>query len=100
MAISREAEKVTIPGTGVKMDTVRYSALSRKRESISFLIQKAHKVVAKYDKRADVENLVGEAKGEGLDAIPSAKFKNSYAYFQIVILWDIISGDILRCWHS
>ena len=47
---------------------------------------KPHKVIAQYDKRADVENLVGEAKREGLDAIPSAKFKNNYAYFQIVML--------------
>ena len=47
---------------------------------------KPHKVIAKYDKRADVENLVGEAKREGLDAIPSSKFKNNYAYFQIVML--------------
>jgi hypothetical protein len=47
---------------------------------------KSHKVIAAYDKRADVENLVGEAKREGLDAIPSAKFKNNYAYFQIVML--------------
>jgi len=47
---------------------------------------KAHKVVAEYDKRADVENLVGEAKREGLDAIPSGKFKNNYAFFQIVML--------------
>jgi hypothetical protein len=47
---------------------------------------KPHKVIAKYDKRADVENLVGESKREGLDAIPSAKFKNNYAYFQIVML--------------
>jgi len=46
----------------------------------------AHRVVAKYDKRADVENLVGEAKREGLDMIPSAKFKNNYAFFQIVML--------------
>jgi hypothetical protein len=50
------------------------------------LIRKAHKVIAEYDKRADVENLVGESKREGLDAIPSAKFKNNYAYFQIVML--------------
>jgi hypothetical protein len=50
------------------------------------LTGKAHKVIAVYDKRADVENLVGEAKREGLDAIPSAKFKNNYAYFQIVML--------------
>jgi hypothetical protein len=46
----------------------------------------AHKVIAKYDKRADVENLIGEAKREGLDMIPSAKFKNNYAFFQIVML--------------
>ena len=47
---------------------------------------KPHKVIAEYDKRADVENLVGEAKREGLEAIPSSKFKNNYAYFQIVML--------------
>jgi hypothetical protein len=40
------------------------------------LIGKALKVIAKYDKRSDVENLVGEAKREGLDAIPSDNFKN------------------------
>ena len=50
------------------------------------LTGKAHHVVAQYDKRADVENLVGEAKREGLDAIPSARFKNNYAFFQIVML--------------
>ena len=47
---------------------------------------KPHKVIAQYDKRADVENLVGESKREGLEAIPSAKFKTNYAYFQIVML--------------
>ena len=46
----------------------------------------AHNVVEQYDKRADVENLVGEAKREGLGAIPSAKFKNNYAFFQLVML--------------
>ena len=50
------------------------------------LAGKAHHVIAQYDKRADVENLVGEAKREGLDAIPSSKFKNNYAFFQIVML--------------
>ena len=44
------------------------------------------KSIVEYDKRADVENLVGEAKREGLDMIPSAKFKNNYAFFQIVML--------------
>ena len=47
---------------------------------------KPHKITTQYDKRADAENLIGEAKREGLDAIPSAKFKNNYAYFQIVML--------------
>lgn len=46
----------------------------------------AHRVISDYDKRADVENLVGEAKREGLGAIPSAKFKNNYAFFQVVML--------------
>jgi hypothetical protein len=50
------------------------------------LADKAHKVIGQYDKRADVENLVGEAKREGLDMIPSAKFKNNYAFFQMVML--------------
>ncbi len=53
----------------------------------------AHKVVAEYDKRADVENLVGESKREGLDTIPSSRFKNNYAYFQLSC-WHIISGAI------
>jgi hypothetical protein len=47
---------------------------------------KAHTVIEQYDKRADVENLVGESKREGLAAIPSSRFKNNYAYFQIVML--------------
>jgi len=46
----------------------------------------AHEVVGQYDKRADVENLMGEAKREGLEVIPSAKFKNNYAFFQLVML--------------
>lgn len=45
----------------------------------------AHEIVTQYDKRADVENLIGEAKREGLDAIPSAKFKNNFAFFQVVM---------------
>jgi len=47
---------------------------------------KAIKIIADYDKRADVENLVGEAKREGLDMVPSSKFKNNYAFFQIVMM--------------
>ena len=45
-----------------------------------------HQAITEYDKRAAVENLVGEAKREGLDMIPSAKFKSNYAFFQIVML--------------
>ena len=33
------------------------------------LAGKAHDVIFEYDKRADVENLVGEAKREGLEMI-------------------------------
>lgn len=47
---------------------------------------KAHAVIEEYDKRADCENLIGEAKREGLEAIPSAKFASNYAYFQVVML--------------
>ena len=50
------------------------------------LTGKAHEVIDTYDKRADAENLIGEATQEGLDAIPSGKFKNNYAFFQIVML--------------
>ncbi len=46
----------------------------------------AHHIIVEYDQRADVENLVGEAKREGLDMIPSVKFKSNYAFFQIVML--------------
>lgn len=53
---------------------------------VTDLKQKAHKVTEEYDGRADAENLVGEVKREGLAAIPSAKFKNNYAFFCIVML--------------
>lgn len=53
---------------------------------VTNLTKKAHKVIWEYDKRADCENLIGEAKREGLAAIPSSKFANNYAYFQIVML--------------
>jgi hypothetical protein len=71
-------------------DPVQYELFEDDRYTyrifVTSLIGKAHKVIVQYDKRADVENLVGEAKREGLDAIPSNKFKNNYAYFQIVML--------------
>jgi hypothetical protein len=56
------------------------------RTFVTDLTQPAHTVIEEYDPRADCENLIGEAKGEGLEAIPSRKFGNNYAYFQIVML--------------
>jgi hypothetical protein len=53
---------------------------------VTSLKRKAHAVIEEYDKRADCENLIGEAKREGLEAIPSAKFASNYAYFQLVML--------------
>ncbi len=56
------------------------------RVFVTNLTKRAHKVIREYDKRADTENLIGESKREGLAAIPSRKFANNYAYFQIVML--------------
>jgi hypothetical protein len=56
------------------------------RTFVTDLTQPAHRVIEDYDLRADCENLIGEAKREGLEAIPSRKFGNNYAYFQIVML--------------
>jgi hypothetical protein len=83
MRISREQNSSpTQPLQGKLFEEDRYTY----RVFCTNLKGKAHKVIAQYDKRADAENLIGEAKREGLDAIPSAKFKNNYAYFQIVML--------------
>jgi len=56
------------------------------RVFVTDLTEAAHIVIEEYDQRADCENLIGEAKREGLEAIPSRKFGNNYAYFQIVML--------------
>jgi len=45
-----------------------------------------HRVIANYDDRADVENLIGEAQREGVLAIPSKRFQAHHAFFQIVML--------------
>jgi hypothetical protein len=42
--------------------------------------------MTKYDKQADTENLIGKAKREGLAAIPSRSFGNTYAYLKVVML--------------
>lgn len=53
---------------------------------VTSLTSKAHQVVEEYDGRAGAEPLIGEAKREGLAAIPSKKFQSNHAYFQIVML--------------
>lgn len=56
------------------------------RVFVTNLSLKPHQVIARYDKRADVENSIGEAQREGILAIPSKKFQSNHAYFQIVML--------------
>ena len=56
------------------------------RVFVTNLPLKPHHVIARYDKRADVENSIGEAQREGILAIPSRKFQSNHAYFQIVML--------------
>jgi len=56
------------------------------RVFVTNLSRKPHNVIAEYDKRADVENSIGEAQREGILAIPSQKFQSNHAYFQIVML--------------
>jgi len=48
--------------------------------------QRPHLVIEDYDKRADVENSIGEAQREGVLAIPSRNFQAHHAFFQIVML--------------
>lgn len=56
------------------------------RVFVTNLSDQPHQVVACYDKRAGVENLIGEAQREGVLAIPSNKFHANHAFFQIVLL--------------
>jgi len=48
--------------------------------------RRPHVVIADYDQRADVENLIAEAQQEGLLAIPSKRFQSNHAFFQIIML--------------
>ncbi len=63
---------------------------------VTSLTSKAHQVVEEYDGRAGAEPLIGEAKREGLAAIPSKKFQSNHAYFQVVMLsynlWRYMMG--------
>jgi len=45
-----------------------------------------HEVIAEYDQRAAVENLIGEAQDEGILAIPSKRFQSHHVFFQVVML--------------
>jgi hypothetical protein len=78
----RIPKEETVSSQGELFEEDRYTY----RIFCTSLMAQPHKVIAEYDKRADVENLIGEAKREGLSAIPSTKFKNNYAYLQIVMM--------------
>jgi hypothetical protein len=45
-----------------------------------------HKIIDEYDGRAAAEPLIGEAKREGLNAIPSKRFLKNMVFFQLVML--------------
>lgn len=53
---------------------------------VTNLTQRPHKVIIRYDKRADVENCIGEAQREGILAIPSKNFHANGMFFQLVML--------------
>lgn len=56
------------------------------RTFVTDLTEAPHKVIEEYDGRAEAETLIGEAKREGLAAIPSKNFQSNMVYFQIVML--------------
>jgi len=57
----------------------------------------AHQVIDEYDGRAGAETLIGEAKREGLAAIPSKRFQSNMVYFQIVMLAYNLWRYLKRC---
>jgi len=56
------------------------------RTFVTDITRAVHKVIDEYDDRAGAEPLIGEAKREGLAAIPSKHFQSNMVYFQIVML--------------
>jgi len=56
------------------------------RVFVTNLKTKPHNAIRRYDKRADVENCIGEAQREGIQAIPSKKFQSNQVFFQLVML--------------
>lgn len=55
------------------------------RVFVTSLSCRPHKVIKRYDKRADVENCIGEAQREGILAIPSKNFHTNGMFFQLVM---------------
>lgn len=53
---------------------------------VTCLKTRPHNVIREYDGRAGCEPLIGESQREGINAIPSKKFEQNLAYFQIVML--------------
>lgn len=56
------------------------------RVFVTNLKKAAHKVITRYDQRAEVENLIKEAQHEGILAVPSKNFHANHAFFQTVML--------------
>jgi hypothetical protein len=56
------------------------------RVFVTNLDERPHAVIARYDRRADVENLIKEAQHEGILAVPSRHFQANHAFFQIVMM--------------
>lgn len=56
------------------------------RAFVTNLRERPHQVMAEYDKRADVENQIGEAQREGILAVASKRFQSHHVYFQLVML--------------
>jgi len=85
MRIPKKRDVKTLKNDGTQLELYEDNKY-KYRVFATDLKWKPHKVISEYDGRADAENLVGESKREGLSAIPSKKFKNNYAFFQIVML--------------
>lgn len=79
--LKTEAEKAN-PQQGDLFEDADY----KYRLFVTDLKGSAYRVIDIYDKRAGAENLIGEAKREGLCAIPSKMFQANMAFFQMVLL--------------
>lgn len=82
MRILKTAAEKTNPQQGDLFEDADY----KYRLFVTDIKASAHRVIDAYDKRAGAENLIGEAKREGLCAIPSKMFNPNMAFFQMVML--------------